>query len=75
MEHPPYSPDLTPCDFFLFRAMKKNLSGQRFESVEELFHALEALLRRLSTDFLQTVFLEWERRLPICCKSGGEYVE
>jgi histone-lysine N-methyltransferase SETMAR len=75
MEHPPDSPDLAPCDFFLFGAMKENFSGQHFESVEELFLAVEAFLRGLSVEFLQTVFLEWERRLAICCPSGGEYVE
>jgi hypothetical protein len=32
--------------------MKENFSGQRFESVEELFLAVEAFLRRLSADFL-----------------------
>jgi hypothetical protein len=42
MEHPPYSPDLALCDFFLFGAMRENLSGQRFESVEELSLAVEA---------------------------------
>jgi histone-lysine N-methyltransferase SETMAR len=75
MEHPPYSPDLAPSDFVLFSAMKENLLGQRFESVEEFFLAVKAFLRRLSADFLQTVFLEWERRLSICCESGAEYVE
>jgi hypothetical protein len=55
--------------------MKENFTGQRFESVEELFLAVEAFLRGLSADFLQTVFLEWKRRLRICCESGGEYVE
>jgi hypothetical protein len=75
MEHPPCSPDLAPCDFFLFGAMKENFSGQRFESVEEPHIGVEAFLRGLSANFLQTVFLEWERRLRICCESGGEYVE
>jgi histone-lysine N-methyltransferase SETMAR len=26
--HPPYSPDLTPADFFLFRKVKAELAGQ-----------------------------------------------
>jgi hypothetical protein len=55
--------------------MKENFSGQHFESVEELLLAVEAFLRRLSADFLQTVFLEWEGPLRICCESGGELVE
>jgi hypothetical protein len=37
IEHPLYCPDLVPRDFFLFGAMKKNFSRQRFESFEELF--------------------------------------
>jgi hypothetical protein len=33
--HPPYSPDLSPCDFFLFPKMKLNLKGRRFDAMEE----------------------------------------
>jgi hypothetical protein len=51
--------------------MKDNCSGQRFESGEEFFLAVEAFLRGLSVDFLQTVFLESERRLRICCENDG----
>ena len=32
LSHPPYSPDLSPCDFFLFPLLKKILSGRRYES-------------------------------------------
>jgi hypothetical protein len=34
--HPPYSPDLAPCDFFLFPKMKLNLKGRRFDTIEEI---------------------------------------
>jgi hypothetical protein len=34
--HPPYSPDLAPCDFFLFLRMKKVLKGKRFADVKEV---------------------------------------
>ena len=27
LNHPPYSPDLSPCDFFLFPRLKKMFSG------------------------------------------------
>jgi len=27
---PPYSPDLSPCDFFLFPRLKNHLKGQHF---------------------------------------------
>jgi hypothetical protein len=31
--HPPYSPDLAPCDFFLFPKMKFKLKGLRFDTI------------------------------------------
>jgi hypothetical protein len=58
MEHPPSSPDLAPCDFYLFGAMKENFSGQRFESVDELFFPFEAFLKGPPADFLRMGFLE-----------------
>jgi len=30
MDHPPYSPDLAPCDFWSFPKLKNALKGQRF---------------------------------------------
>jgi len=32
LPHPPYSPDLAPCDFFLFPNLKMSLVGQKFAS-------------------------------------------
>jgi len=34
--HPPYSPDLTPSDFYLFRHLKQHLRGTRFFDDDEL---------------------------------------
>jgi hypothetical protein len=34
--HPPYNPDLAPCDFFLFSKMKLELKGRRFYTIEEI---------------------------------------
>jgi hypothetical protein len=34
--HPPYSPDLTPCDFFPFPKIKLKLKGRRFDTIEEI---------------------------------------
>ena len=31
---PPYSPDLVPCDFWLFPKLKSPLKGKRFQIVE-----------------------------------------
>ncbi len=34
MKHPPYSPDLSPANFFLFPRLKKHLRGIRFPNTE-----------------------------------------
>ena len=35
LPHPPYSPDLAPCDF-LFPQQKKTMKGHRFDYIEEI---------------------------------------
>ena len=39
LNHPPYSPDLNPCDFFLFPRLEKMFSGNKY-SLEVLLAAL-----------------------------------
>ena len=38
--HPPYSPDLSPCDFCLFPKLKEKLRGCRYETTEEMKEAV-----------------------------------
>ena len=39
-DHPPYSPDLAPSDFYLFSKMKEHLACKRFTDDEDLQHAV-----------------------------------
>jgi len=48
---PPYSPDLAPCDFFLFPNLKKSLAGQKFASKEEVVAATEAYFADLEKTY------------------------
>jgi hypothetical protein len=34
--HPPYSPDLAPCDFAVFPKLKMKLKGRRSETVSDI---------------------------------------
>ena len=36
LEHPPYSPDLSPCDYHMFGPLKEALGGQRFNTDDEV---------------------------------------
>ena len=34
--HPPYSPDLAPCDWFLFPSVKSHMTGEQFQNAEDV---------------------------------------
>jgi transposase len=36
LNNPPYSPDLSPPDFFLFPKIKSTLKGRKFEDTEDI---------------------------------------
>jgi len=40
----PYSPDMAPCDFWLFPKLKMPLKGTRFESSEDIMRNATAQL-------------------------------
>ena len=73
--HPPYSPDLAPCDFFLFPNLKKSLAGQKFESNEEIIAATEAYFADLQKTFFLDGLKKLENRRVKCIEQKGDYVE
>ena len=75
LEHPRYSPDLAPCDFWLFPKMKEHLRGQRFESEEDIICATKEAIRHLDKDAYVTAFDCWLRRMQKCIDIGGCYTE
>ena len=71
----PYSPDLAPCDFFLFSRMKKVLKGKRFADVEEVKKKTMKALRGIILQEFQDGFEKWKTRLDRCIASNGQYCE
>ena len=47
----PYSPDLAPCDYHLFRNFKRCLGAKRFYSDEEVIAETKAYFEELSANF------------------------
>jgi len=75
MDHPPYSPDLSPCDFFLFGYVKSQLVNHQYSTPEELQYEVTEILAEIPRDMILRVFDSWMRRLQACIDSGGEFVE
>ena len=47
LHHPPYSPDLSPSDYFLFPKLKLPLKGRLFEDVQDIHAAVTSSLRAI----------------------------
>ena len=74
LDHPPYSPDLAPADFFLFPKLKKELAGITMTQ-EEFKNKWEGVLRTLSKDDFARAFTRWLERCEKCIRINGGYVE
>lgn len=75
LQHPPYSPDLAPSDYFLFPNLKKWLGGQRFTSNEELIAQTNAYFEELPKSYFLDGLKALEKRLDKCIQLKGDYVE
>ena len=51
--HPPYSPNLAPCDFWLFPKLKENLRGNRYSTIEDMKEAVTRVLNTLTQEDFQ----------------------
>jgi hypothetical protein len=72
--HPPYFPDLAPCDYFLFPRMKLKLKGRRFDT-NEIQAESQRVLDTLTEKDFQEAFQKWRRRWNRCLHAGGNYFE
>jgi histone-lysine N-methyltransferase SETMAR len=71
--HPPYSPDLSPLDFFLFGDMKEHLKGAIFPSDKALVARIDEYLRSVDANLLHRVFAHWMFRCEVVILTDGEY--
>ena len=69
LNHPPYSPDLSPCDFFLFPRLKKMLSGNMYTSRSSLGSAIYQCLQQIPKEDYLSAFRDWVKRLQKMCFS------
>ena len=63
--HPPYSPDLAPCDFWL----SPKLTGCRYETIEEMKEALTKVMDTLTQEDFHGAFQKLLERYK-CIAAG-----
>ncbi|CAH1971392.1 unnamed protein product [Acanthoscelides obtectus] len=75
LDDPPYSPDLSPNDFFTFPKIKNRLRGQRFQSPEEAVDAFKNAVLDLPANEWNKCFENWFESMQMCINLRGEYFE
>ncbi len=75
LPHPPYSPDLSPCDFFLFPLLKKRLRGREYGDLLRLTAAVNREVSEITLEQWRKCFLDWIWWCRKCLLFRGEYFE
>lgn len=75
LNHPPYSPDLAPCDYYLFPKLKKELRGKKFSNDEEVKSAISAYFEDKDNTFFFDGINKLIERSEKCIRVKGEYIE
>ena len=71
--HPPYSPDISLCDFYLFGRLKNALQQQNTQTLTEIQQATHSILSSIADDEWIRVFQEWKTRLIWIINHNGDY--
>ena len=75
LDHPPYSPDLSPCDFWLFPRLNEMLAGHRFESRCGVGSAVYQCLQHIPKEDYRAAFRKWVDWCKMCVEADGAYFE
>ena len=73
LPHPPYSPDLSPSDYYLFSPLKCSLKGRDFNTKEEVDLAINQWVDAKPTDFFRKGIHSLPGRWQQCINALGDY--
>ena len=68
---PPYSPELAPCDFWLFLKLR----GCRYETIEAMKEAVTKVIDTLTQEDFHGAFQKFLERYNKCIAGIGDYFE
>lgn len=74
LPHAPYSPDLAPSDFHLFRSLEHSLRDTEFDDLEHLENWLHGFFEAKPQEFYERGLKNLVPRWRSVVESGGEYI-
>ncbi|KAK9716768.1 hypothetical protein QE152_g24564 [Popillia japonica] len=72
---PPYSPDLNPCDFYLWRSLKDTVYRVGIDTVDDLEMAIRQRIEAIPYATLQAACVEFEKRLQNVIVARGSHFD
>ncbi len=75
LDHPPYSPDLAPCDFALFPRLKSQIRGKHFQNLDQLKAESRKCLVSLPQSFFADAMHDMVYRWQKCSNVNGDFFE
>ena len=75
INHSPYSPDMAPCDFYLFGKLHLGMKGKRYADVDAIQKASTAILNAIPKDDLKKSLDNLLDRANCCIQCEGDYFE
>ncbi len=75
MPWPPRSPDLTPCDFFVWGFVKSKVYATRPPDIAELKERIRGAFAEITVEMRQKTVLAYRERLEKVIENGGGHVE
>jgi histone-lysine N-methyltransferase SETMAR len=74
LDQPPYSPDLAPSDYHLFRSLQNHLNSKKFERFEEVNDAILAYFESKPRSFYKVGIKKLVTRWETVIESNGNYI-
>ena len=74
MAHPPYSPDLVPSDYHLFRSLQKHLNDKTFDSNEAVKNELIQFFASKNQTFYESRIIKLTERWQKVIEQNGQYI-
>lgn len=74
IEWPPRSPDLSPCDYFLWGYLKHKVFADKPRSIQELKEQIREKITNIPLEMLHGVMQNFTDRLQECVQKRGEHL-
>ena len=75
LPHPPYSPDLAPTDFYLFRHLQKSLRDKKFKEVDEVKNHIKSFFESKDPAFFKKGLKKLPKKWQRAIDAKGEYFD